>query len=444
MNPRHPRPEGELTRETLGANEQGFRLLVESVKDYAIFMLDPEGRVKTWNVGAERIKGWRPDEIIGQHFSVFVPPEDREGGKCELELERAREDGRHEEEGWRVRKDGSRFWASVVLTALRSPSGELLGYAKVTRDLTVRKQAEQTWLQLLEEQVARREAEARAEERSLMVRELEGMNQLLREAVRTRDDFLTVASHELKTPLHTLSLLLSSGLRICRGADIPERLLHRLEGAQDQCERLTGLINRLLDVSRIAAGRMHLEPTELDLVEVVGAVLARDRDEIALSGCQVRLEAPASLPGRWDRLRLEQVVANLLGNALKYGERKPVSIRLSLDGSRVGIQVADQGVGIAPRDQERIFDRFERAVSSNNYAGLGLGLWITRQIIEAMGGSIRVESALGAGATFTVDLPCRLPSPPPEPPQAIVGGSEIGSLEEVAAQPAARPLQGPQ
>ena len=425
--------------------------MVESVKDYAIFMLDPAGRVLTWNVGAERIKGWRREEILGRHFSVFYTPEDVAAGKAELALARAGEEGRWEDEGWRLRKDGSRFWATVIVTALRDPDGRLIGFAKVTRDLTARKQAEQTWLQLLEEQVARREAEARAEERGLMVRELEGMNQLLREAVRTRDDFLTVASHELKTPLHTLALLISSGVRLSRATPIPDRLLHRLEGAQEQCERLTGLINRLLDVSRVAAGKLQLEPSELDLVELAARVLAGDREEIEASGSTVRLEAPAELKGRWDRMRVEQVVTNLLANALKYGERKPVVVRIRADASRVSIEVQDQGVGIAPADQERIFDRFERAVSSSNYSGLGLGLWITRQIVEAMGGSIRVESALGSGSSFVVDLPRRLPEAPPEPPAALTGSgsSGLGELEGeggtvAAAQPAARPLQGPQ
>lgn len=389
--------ERRRAEEQLLQSEERFRLLVEGVKDYAIFLLDPSGRVATWNQGAERIKGWTAAEIIGSHFSRFYPPEDV--WKCAIEVEGALREGRFEDEGWRVRKDGSRFWANVVLTALKNREGEPIGFAKVTRDLTARKQAEEVRVELAAAQAAAREAEQRALEIQELVVKLE-------EAVRVRDDFLAIASHELKTPLHSLSLQLSTGLWLIARRDASlERVVPRLEGAQREVERLSRLIENLLDVSRVTARRLHLEPQDMDLVGAVREVLERHKEDVARSGSDVSLDAPASLPGRWDRLRVDQVVTNLLSYALKYGDKQPILLRLERVGERARIAVQDHGLGIAVEDQARIFGRYERAVPAKHHSGFGLGLWIVKQIVEALGGTISVESQLGEGSTFTVELP---------------------------------------
>jgi PAS domain S-box-containing protein len=391
--------------------EVELRLLVESVRDYAIFMLDPNGFVLSWNEGARRIKGYTAREIVGQHFSVFYEREEVQAGKCELELRLATEDGRFEDEGWRVRKDGTRFWANVILSVIRGPSGEVLGFAKVTRDLTQRRQVEEGRLAVVQAQAALREAEARADERARLIKTLEGdiaervdLIMRLEVAVRARDDFLTIASHELKTPLHTLQMQVSSALHFL-GPDAPERLRKRLQGAEVQVERLTRLIDGLLDLSHITAGRLGMRPQELDLVTFVRGIVEREREAIAASGSVVTIEAPVAIVGRWDRLRLDQVVTNLLSNALKYGEKKPVAVRVEEHGDRVRVVLKDHGLGIDPRDHEKIFERFERAVALDSYSGFGLGLWIVRRIVEAMGGSVHLESQRDVGSAFTVDLP---------------------------------------
>jgi PAS domain S-box-containing protein len=183
-----------LAEETLRRSEEMFRLLIDSVQDYAIYMLDPEGRVSSWNHGAQRIKGYTPEEIIGKHFSVFYTPEDRAAGKPEHNLELARTEGRMEEEAWRVRKDGTRFWANVVITAVHDDSGELRGFAKVTRDVTARREAEETRRSLYEQ----REARLRAEEEK---HRAEMSFRAAQEANRAKDEFLMTLSHELRTPM---------------------------------------------------------------------------------------------------------------------------------------------------------------------------------------------------------------------------------------------------
>ena len=375
-------------------DEGWFRLLVEQIRDYAIFLLDPEGRIATWTAGAERIKGYRADEIIGRHFSCFYPPKDVEAGKPEAELREASAHGRFEDEGWRVRKDGSRFWANVVITALRDAGGHLVGFAKVTRDLTERRQAEEQRLQLALERKARSEAEA---------------------AVQMRDEFLSIASHELKTPLTPLLLQMQILLRALRTggitSDSPEQLAGILEGAERQTRRFATLVEQLLDVSRIAAGRLELEVEKVDLAEVAASVAARFDAEIARSGSPFTLALDGPVIGRWDRLRLEQVIGNLLSNAIKYGAGKPIELRVDREGETARLVVRDRGIGIDPADQERIFRRFERAASSRTYAGLGLGLYVVRQIVEAHGGAVRVASAPGAGTAFTVELPRRRARP---------------------------------
>jgi PAS domain S-box-containing protein len=223
-------------------------------------------------------------------------------------------------------------------------------------------------------------------------------------AVRLRDEFLSVASHELKTPLTSLRLQLDLIGRTLReeGAG---RCTDRLGSARRQVDRLATLVGELLDVSRIREGQLELELSEVPLAALVREVAERFEAQAAVSGCRLEVEAPDGPPGRWDAGRLEQVVTNLLSNALKYGAGKPVRLRVEHAEGLARLTVRDEGIGIAPEALGRIFGRFERGVSERHYGGLGLGLYITRTLVEAMGGSVRAESRLGEGATFTVELP---------------------------------------
>ena len=224
------------------------------------------------------------------------------------------------------------------------------------------------------------------------------------QAVGLRDEFLSVASHELRTPLSTMQLVLQSLQRTARKLDSDE-LIPKIERLLRQVSRLAELVTKLLDVTRIGAGQLHLDVEEFDLVPVVREIVERFAEQALSAGASLRVHSPTLLIGRADRSRFDQVVTNLLSNAIKFGGGKPVDITLRGDASRLQLTVRDHGIGIAPEYLARIFNRFERAVSSRHYGGLGLGLYITRRIVEAHGGTVQVDSVPGAGAAFTINLP---------------------------------------
>lgn len=388
------------TEEALRQSEERNRLMFESMKDYSMFMISPEGIIQSWNEGVRRIKGYEMQEVIGQHFSIFYPEEDVRMGRCEFEMKEAAVTGRFEDEGWRKRKDGTLFWANVVLTAVRDKNGKLLGFSKVTRDMTDRRQAEEK-LKLALDHMERRVAER--------THELSESNQRLKEAVQIRDEFLSIASHELRTPLTPLKLQIQGLVHQMKAQGVdrlpPDRILKAAQSCEKSIARLSSLIDSLLDVSRLNSGKFQIAVEQIDLVPLVEEIAERYRNESANMGTVIFLVAPRSLTGYFDPLRIEQVVANLISNALKYGRGRPIHFTLEERGESVLFQVRDEGIGISMQDQARIFERYERVDTGGNVGGLGLGLYITRQIVQAHGGTIRVESTEGKGSVFTVEIP---------------------------------------
>ena len=367
--------EDRRAEEALRHSEEKLRLMIASVRDYALYMLDPTGHVVSWNPGAEQIKGYRAEEILGEHFSRFFTADDVQQGKPARELEIAVTQGRFEDEAWRVRKDGSPFWANVVVTPVRDTSNALVGFVKITRDLTEQRKL--------------------AEERLRLVQ--------AREAIRLRDEFMSIASHELKTPLTALQLQLSNvrGQASEAGGD----LARKVDRAMRVGDRLVQLVEALLDVSRIASGKLKLNVESFDLVEAVREIVERLRDSAANAGCNLSLQTDGAIEGRWDRLRVEQVVTNLISNATKYDAGQPVDVSVTRKGDAAVLEVRDRGAGIQEAELSRIFERFERATSTRNYGGLGLGLYVARQIAEAHGGTIAARNIPDGGAAFTVNLP---------------------------------------
>lgn len=401
-------------------SEQRFRLLVQSVKDYAIFMLDPTGHIVTWNEGARRIKGYAQEEIVGQHFSVFYPAEDVRAAKPTRELEIAQKEGEYKEEGWRVRKDGSVFWASVVITAVWDARQTLAGFAKVTRDLTERRAAQIQALNharsLAEEEGARRAAEQGmrelrdlSEKLRLSALELERRNVEAERANRVKGEFLAAMSHELRTPLNAIggyTQLMQLGV----SGPVTTQQLEHLERIQRSQQHLLGIINDILNFSRIEAGQVDYERLPVSAREVVNAVKPMIAPQAA--GKRIELTAESCDPDlvvEGDRAKIEQILLNLLSNAVKFtpegGEIVVTSGSSAQD--RGWISVRDTGIGIPEEQLEAIFMPFVqvgRGLASPK-EGTGLGLSISRQLARGMHGDLTAESRSGSGATLTLTLP---------------------------------------
>ncbi len=392
--------ERRKAEERLRQSTEIFQLLVSSVRDYAIFMLDPDGNIASWNSGAQKIKGYLPEEIIGKHFSTFYTEEDLRNGKPERELEIAREKGSVEDEGWRVRKDGTRFWAIVVITAVYDSHGTLRGFAKVTRDITDRKMAEETQRALYEQREARLQAE---EER----RRTEASYRIAQEANRAKDEFLMTLSHELRTPM--TAILGWSRMLPAMSPDDPlfrEAIASIAGGAQLQAR----LIDDILDVSRIVSGKLRLTPETFEIAHVVMNAV----DAVAPTAAAKNITMTTSLTPALgsmvaDATRLQQVIWNLLANAVKFTPRHgSVTVSARRTSSQIEISVSDTGEGIDPQFLPHIFEPFRQAESpqTRSHGGLGLGLSIVRYIAEAHGGTVAAKSeGRGKGTTFTVTLP---------------------------------------
>jgi len=380
-------------------SEERLRLIVDGVRDYAIFMLDPSGHVATWNAGAERINGYRAREIIGSHFSKFYSETDVAARKPERELEIARDVGKYEGDDWRVRKDGTQFWANVLITALRDPGGTLIGFVKVTRDLTERRAAERrasdAAARAMAEEAARRaadEARSRADE-----------------ANSVKSQFLAAMSHELRTPLNAIggyTDLIAMGLA---GPVSPQQMEHlgRIKRSQ---AHLLGIINDILNFSRVEAGQLTYDLAPIVVSEVVRGVLHMIMPQAEAKGLRLADAECGSDVVAWaDRAKVDQIVLNLVSNAVKFtlpgGE---ISVSCGEFGSdRVAIRVRDTGCGIPAQQLGSIFEPFVQLGRSltDTREGTGLGLAISRDLARAMGGDILVESVVDAGSDFALLLP---------------------------------------
>ena len=370
--------------EELRESEERNRLIVQSVKDYAIFMLDPQGRVATWNEGARRIKGYEPNEIIGRYFGTFYPEEDLERGKPAWELEVAEREGRFEDEGWRIKKDGSRFWANVIITALFNPHGKLVGFAKVTRDLTERKEAEDRAVRDASQLAA---AEA---------------------ASRTKSEFLATMSHELRTPLNAIggyAELIEMGVA---GpiTDDQRSYLARIRSSQ---QHLLAIINDLLNYSRTESGQLNYDIERISLHEVVDRAMPMLVPQATAKSITVA-HGPCTMDVcAWaDQQKVEQIVLNLLSNAVKFTPASGlVTVSCGKQKDRGTVTVTDTGPGVPEDKYEAIFEPFVQLgrTLTSRHEGTGLGLAISRDLARGMRGDLYVEAAPTGGATFVLTLP---------------------------------------
>ncbi len=360
-----------------------FRLFVESVVDYAIFTLDPTGVITSWNRGAQRAKGYTTEEILGQHFSVFYTAEDRARKHPEYELAYALKHGRYEEEGWRVRKDGTLFWANVVITAVFDEHGTHLGYGKVTRDLS-----------------ERREQQTRA-------LDLERQRVVADSSSKAKTEFLTTMSHELRTPLNAIlgyMDVLEAGVH----GELNEQQLGTIRRVRRSSRVLLALINDVLNIARIEAGHVDYRNEIFPLADMLRDVEIVMGPQYQHAGIHLKWEDPDGLRVRGDYEKWQQVLINVLGNSLKFTPHNGhVSVGVEADEKNVRLTVRDTGRGIPEDKLESIFDRFvqvDRHLTPESHQGTGLGLAISRGLARAMGGDIEALPA-EVGATVEMKIP---------------------------------------
>ncbi|MDN5275557.1 MAG: sensor histidine kinase [Candidatus Saccharibacteria bacterium] len=365
-----------------------YKLLVESVQDYAIFLLDPQGYIITWNKGAERNKGYKAHEIIGQHFSKFYQQHDIDAKKPERELKLAKQYGRIEDEDWRVRKDGTRFWANVIITALIDETGTLVGFAKVTRDLTERKRQEDELRQantLLRKQQ----------------RELQALN-------AAKDEFISLASHQLRTPATAVKQLLAM-LKEGFYGEIPETHQPIIDKAYASNERQIAIVNSLLQVAQLDAGKVVLRKSLTDMNKMLPDIIEEQKDTLESRRQTITYEGPKDNPHvNVDPKYIRMALENLIDNASKYTyDYGTISVTSTVESGQLSIEIKDSGVGIASDDLATLFGKFKRIPNefSQKVTGSGLGLYWVQEVVALHGGTIHVISELKKGTTFTVKLP---------------------------------------
>jgi osomolarity two-component system sensor histidine kinase TcsA len=350
----------ELTQSLLSVDEM-FRLLIQTVKDYAIFLLDTRGYVATWNTGAELLKGYKKGDIVGKHFSTFYGENDLQSGKPEKELETCLREGRVQDEGWRYRKDGSRFWASVVITAVHR-NGVHVGFGKVTRDLTERRESEVRLIAAYEQ------------------------------SAKLKNDFLANMSHEIRTPMHGML----SACALLLDTPLAENQREMANLISESGQVLLQVINDILDYSKIASGNVVIKPGLLDIASIISSV-SRSVQVTLRAGVHLKFNLSAELPkvARGDSLRFRQIIQNIVDNAAKFTEEGCIWVQASVlteDETTYTIltSVSDTGIGVTDAAAQRLFKPFTQLEPSANkrFQGTGLGLSIAKSLTELMGGQI--------------------------------------------------------
>lgn len=374
--------------------DEQFRLLINDIPDYAIFMLDTQGSIISWNMGTQLIQGYTAAEIIGHHFSEFYLPADIAAQKPQYALRIASIQGIYKEEGWQLRKDGSAFWADIVITALFDEVGSLRGFSEINHDLTKQKEAEaaqrqlhQLQLQLRFEQAARKQTEAH---------------------MRLRDTFLSAAAHEFRTPITVLSgcvQLLQR--RMARELLSPENLEKSLHIITAQVKRLERLASMILSSTRLEFGIHSAEYTVIDLREITEQII--EELQFLSSTQRIVLNFPSSpLLIQGNGLQIEQAIYNLIHNAIKYSPSSgKIAVTAHHQSEQVVITVCDEGRGIPANDLPHIFDRFYRANNSQQatHTSLGIGLYLVKEFVAMQQGRVEVESVVGQGTTFRMIFP---------------------------------------
>jgi PAS domain S-box-containing protein len=376
-------PDQPKKMEKFSLQEQQYHLMIGEVEDYAILMLDRDGVIRNWNKGAEKIKGYKEEEIVGEHFRIFYPLEDQEAGLPEQLIHRAEREGKAIHEGWRIRKNGTAFWGSIVITALHDPEGSVVGFSKVTRDLTERKQAEDKLLQY--------------------AHQLEMQNRELQQ-------FAYAAAHDMKEPLRKIQLYYSAIEETGDDALSLQKQKSYMARSADAAKRMQQLIDDLLTYTQVAGNADAFEP--VDLNSAVQEACTFHRDTIEHLGATMEADRLPKVKGI--PVQLRQLFVNLLSNSFKYRrEDRPVVIRITTSRVRVAgmadaygserfhkVEFRDNGIGFTPEEGQRIFDLFERLHGRDKFPGTGIGLTICRRIMENNRGSIRATGAPGEGATF--------------------------------------------
>jgi PAS domain S-box-containing protein len=381
--------ERKENEEQLRLSEERYRSLVEQVLDYGIFMLDEKGRIISWNEGAKRIKGYTAEEILGKYFSIFYTEEDIIKGKPAHELKVAQTSGKYEEEGWRLRKDGSLFWANIVITAVYNNQGQLIGYSKVTRDLTERKESER----------ALRESYDRYRR---LAEELEHANAELSYANQELEQFTSIVSHDLQEPIRTIkSFLQLIDMKLEEGSVL--EIKNYLGKSQNAANRMRELIHNLLHYAQLSRGDMISQ--RVDVSELFHQALQNLRTAIEANNAHIQIENEvAFIYG--DPVQLVQLVQNLVSNALKFtvSGNPQIRIRCTLENGVVQFSVSDNGIGIAKGDLNKVFEIFKRLSTEKAYPGTGIGLAICKKIVDRHHGRIWPESVPGKGTTFYFTL----------------------------------------
>lgn len=366
----------QKTERKLIDSENRFSTLINGTKDLAIFMIDKDGMILNWYEGAHKIKGYRTEEVIGKHISLFYPPEAVANGEPEHNLQLAAVQGSLETQGWRVRKDGSMFWADVLITAIYDENGKLKGFTKVTRDFTLHK---------------------RAEEKSHLAFQKE------KELNEIKSNFVSMASHEFRTPLSTIlsSVSLMEFYKTTETQDKRDKHIHRIKSAVDE---MVATLEEFLSLEKIEEGKVSVKNETFNIRQLAENIRSKFNAELKNNQTIEYLHTGAEHVCL-DEGFLNHILSNLLSNAIKYSpENSSILFDTRVENTTIVLRVKDNGIGISPEDQKHLFERFFRASNTGNIKGTGLGLHIVKRYVELLGGAINVKSTLNEGTEFTVKI----------------------------------------